>query len=99
MNNTLITVLTSSVTQDLAVPQSLLESEGIYTFVQDELISQIYAPAFGAKLQVRKEDAGKAILILKEGGFIKEEDLEPTSVETKLYKFLSRIPFIKNIYK
>lgn len=77
--DTLVTIKTAHIPSDLVVARSVLESEGIYCFVKDEIMSQLY-PMFGgvggAKLQVRGEDAEKAIAILIEGGFAKEEDYQ-----------------------
>ncbi len=70
----LVTIITFYYPHEMGVPCSLLESEGIECFVQDEL-SAPYIPLAvgGIKLQVRGSDALKAIEILKKGGFIRSE--------------------------
>jgi hypothetical protein len=57
--------------------QSFLDTEGIYSFLKDEHLVTT-APFFanisgGVKLQVREEDAGRALLLLKEAGYIRED--------------------------
>lgn len=97
-----ITIKTFSYLSDAAIIRSFLESEGIETFLQDEFVGSIYpAPDAigGIKLQVKSSDLERTIELLKEKGFIQQSDLEPSSFQVKLYKLLSRIPFLKNIYK
>ena len=76
-----ITVSTFTFASEVAVIRSKLESEGITCFVQDELTVQVtpfYSNAIGGvKLQVRESDLYKAIEILKEAGYIKDEHQEP----------------------
>ncbi len=69
----LVTIITFFYPHETGIPCSLLESEGIGCFVQDELSVPYTALAVGGiKLQVRESDAHKAIEILKKGGFIRE---------------------------
>ena len=77
MQNELITIQVFAFQPDLFLAKSFLESEGIECFVKDEMISQVlqFASALGGcKLQVREEDAEKAIQLLIEGGFATAED-------------------------
>ena len=78
---TFITVLTVTYAYEVAVIRGRLESEGITCFVQDELIVQVnpfYSNAIGGvKLQVLSSDLSRAIEILKEVGYIKEENSAP----------------------
>ncbi len=101
--NKLVTVKTFVFSHEIGIAQSLLESEGIYCFVQDELTSQVHpfisTAIGGVKLQVMEDDVERAVRILKDGGFLQEEDLQPTKFETKLYRFFSKIPWLRNIYK
>ena len=100
MSTQLITVITTYFPSELAVIRNLLDNEGIYNVLQDELLLQTYPPAVGgAKLQVREEDVERTVQILKENGCLKDDDLQPTPFQIKLYRFLSRIPLVKNIYK
>ncbi len=103
MNNDLVTIKTFTYPHEAGIIRSRLESEGIYCFLQDELTAQVhpfYSNAIGGvKLQVREEDLEKAIRILKESGYLQEEDLRPSSFQVKLYNILSKIPIIRKIYK
>lgn len=99
----LVTIKTFNHPNDLLVIRSRLESEGIECFVQDEQITQVhpfYSGAVGgAKLQVREEDVERAIEIMKEVGHIQDGDLKPSKLDIRLYRILSKIPFVRNIYK
>jgi len=76
-----VTVLTFTFPYEVAIVRGRLESEGITCFTQDELTVQVnpfYSNAIGGvKLQVIESDLERAIEILKETGYIKEEDLQP----------------------
>jgi len=75
-----VTVLTLTYPHEVAIIRGRLESEGIACFVQDEWIVQanpLYSNAIGGmKLQVFESDFNQTIEILKETGYIKEEDLQ-----------------------
>ncbi|MCL1944046.1 MAG: DUF2007 domain-containing protein [Candidatus Azobacteroides sp.] len=85
-----ITVLTFTFAYEVAIIRGRLESEGITCFVQDELTVQVlpfYSNAIGGvKLQVKDSDLSQAIEILKETGYIKEEDLQPSKESPRLNK-------------
>lgn len=87
--NQLITVRTFSSLTDSEMAKAYLESLGVKCYIQDEFISRVYVPnvAGGVKLQVEKEDLETAIELLKDGGYLSEEDLEPSSE----YKFIEKI--------
>ncbi len=76
--NELITILTFTYIHELAVAQGLLESEGVETFLKDEFVASVnplYSNAIGGiKLQVNADDVERATIILREAGFIKEEN-------------------------
>lgn len=76
-----ITVLTATFGYEIAVIRGRLETEGITCFVQDELTVQVnpfYSNAIGGvKLQVKESDLNQAIEILKETGYIKDNNLQP----------------------
>jgi hypothetical protein len=99
----LVTIMTSTYPHELVILQGRLEAEGIYCFIRDELTAQLnpfVSDAIGgAKLQVREEDAERAIRILEEGGYVEEDDYKPSPLELKLYRILSKIPFLRKIYK
>lgn len=75
------TVLTFTYPYEVVIVRGRLESEGIECFVQDELTVQVnpfYSNAIGGvKLQVRERDLKQAVEILKETGYLKDEDLQP----------------------
>lgn len=91
----LVTIKVTNHPVQLGIAQSLLESEGIYTFVKDELMSQAYSVANGAvggaKLQVNEEDAERAIMLLIEGGLARKEDYEPSKSDIRLTKVINKI--------
>jgi hypothetical protein len=97
-----ITVLTFTYPYELAIVRGRLESEGIECFVQDELTAQVhpfYSNAIGGvKLQVKASDLKQAVEILKETGYIKEEDLQAPKSLTDLNKFLAKIPVINKLF-
>jgi hypothetical protein len=99
----LVTIRKFDLPYEAGIPKTRLESENIRCFLQDEYISQVYpfssSATGGVKLQVMEEDAEKAIAILKEGGYIKDNDFEPSGFDVKLYKYFSKIPFLNKIYK
>jgi hypothetical protein len=79
-NERFITVLTVTFPNEVAIIRGRLEAEGIFCFVKDELTVQVnpfYSNAIGGvKLQVLESDLNRAIEILKETGYIKDNDLQ-----------------------
>ena len=74
-----ITVLTFTYPHELAVIRGRLESEGIQCFAQDEMTIQVY-PFYsnaigGIKLKVKESDLVQTLEILKEAGYISDDDL------------------------
>ncbi len=66
-------VYTAIYPQKVYMAKSLLETEGIETFVKDELSSQVigYTVAVGGvKLMVHDGDMPRAVELLTEGGYI-----------------------------
>ena len=94
-----ITIMTFTGLSDLAIPRTLLEANGVKCRVLDELtiqVSPLYSNAIGGvKLQVRENDIQKAINILKDGGFITDEDLKPVNNLAKLDNVTSQLPLLK----
>lgn len=86
---------------ELVILRIRLESEGIECLVLDELTAQVnpfYSNAIGGvKLQVKESDAPRAINILKDSGYIKDEVFEPSKSYTKLDNATSRLPLFKNL--
>jgi hypothetical protein len=100
-NDDLITVLTLPLPQDAAIIKGRLESEGIECFLKDELTVQVdnfYSNALGGvKLQVKESDSAKAIKILKDTGYINEQDLQPSKMWMQLDKSTSNIPLLNKL--
>ncbi len=90
-NEKFITVLTATYGSEVAVIRGRLESEGIICFVQDELTVQVnpfYSNAIGGvKLQVRESDLEQTIEILKEAGYIQDNDSEPYNDPSALNEY------------
>jgi hypothetical protein len=86
---------------ELAVLRARLEADGIDCLVLDQLTAQVnpfYSNAIGGvKLQVKESDLPRTIEILKEGGYINEEDLPQTLSQTKLDNATSWLPLLKNM--
>jgi DNA-directed RNA polymerase subunit RPC12/RpoP len=78
-----ITVLTATYGYEIAVIRGRLESEDITCFVKDEMTVQVnpfYSNAIGGvKLQVRESDLNRATEILKETGYIKDNDMQSSN--------------------
>lgn len=79
------TIITFTLPQDAYMAKGYLESEGIETFMKDELTAQVhnfYSNAIGGvKIQVKESDYEKGLLILKKGGYITEENTEEEKTE------------------
>lgn len=71
----LMTVKSSDFESDLAVAQSFLLDNGIECVVNREYLSISTTDGGSARLQVMSGDYQRAIQLLLEGGFVKEEDL------------------------
>lgn len=98
--DTFVTVLTVQYPQQLWIIKGRLESEGIPCFVKDELTVQaynLYSNAVGGvKLQVQQQDVVKAVEILTELGYIRDEPVKPdllTLIDVKT----SNLPFLKEV--
>ncbi len=77
MNN-LKTIITFTLPQNALLAKGYLESEGIVTYIKDELTAQVnnfYSNAIGGvKLQVNEDDYENGIRLLEKGGYINAED-------------------------
>lgn len=86
-----VTLITFVYPHEAHLAKNILESEGITVFIQDELTVQVNNflsnAVGGVKLQVPEEEAVQAFDILKEAGYIqeqqekKEEKMESFSAE------------------
>ena len=87
--NQLITIRTFSSSIDAEMVRSYLESLGVNCYIKDEFINRAYVSnvAGGVKLQVEEENLETAIMLLKDGGYLTDKDLEPSSE----YKFIEKI--------
>jgi hypothetical protein len=83
-----------------AVLRSRLEAEGIECYLLDEYTVEanpFYSNAIGGvKLQVKEVDVPRAFEILKEAGYLKDENKYQPQLLDKLNKATSRLPIIKN---
>lgn len=79
------TIMTFTLPQDAYMAKTYLESEGIETFLKDELTVQVYNfysnAIGGVKLQVKERDFENGLVILKRGGYINSESSEEIKVE------------------
>ena len=97
----LITIWSFPYQHQLLIIRGRLESEGIETYTQDELTIQIdplYSNALGGiKLMVSEADAGRAIEILAEAGYIKKGDKHTEEFLQRLYRITGKLPLLGNI--
>jgi len=75
----IVTVFTFNFAYEAYIVRGRLESEGIECFLQDEYYLQLNPFATsaigGVKLQIWEKDLNRTIEILKETGYLKDEDL------------------------
>lgn len=96
----LVTIKTYIYPYSLAIVKSLLDDEGIYYFIKDELVVQtnpLYSNAVGGiKLQVRSEDADRVTVLLKESGLWDIQEVPELSppIKGKLRKYILGILLI-----
>lgn len=95
----LITVRTFSSSMDFEMVKAYLESYKIECFGQDEVINRAYLANEngGVKLQVKPNQLEDAVKLLLAGGYLKEEDLEPSPEMKWLDKILSKLRGDKNV--
>ena len=101
--NKLVTVMTFSDPLEVSILRGRLEAEGIRCFVRDGMTSKmlpILSDAIGGiKLQVRERDVKRTIRILRLEGYAGPGDFSPSPLDLKLYRFLSRLPLLRRIYR
>ncbi|MCD7971498.1 MAG: DUF2007 domain-containing protein [Candidatus Azobacteroides sp.] len=69
--NDKITLIAFNYLPEATLAKNFLETNEIDVLLKDELSAQLYPIATGGvKLLVKNEDAGKALELLKEGGYI-----------------------------
>ena len=85
----LVNIRTFSQSIEFEMVKSYLESCGIECFGRDEITNRAYLSSVngGAKLDVRASQAEEAVKLLKEAGYLKPEDFEPTEE----FKFVDKI--------
>ena len=91
----LVTIRTFSSSIEFELVKSYLESYEIECYGKDEIINRAYLASAngGVKLQVRKEQVDEAVRLLMSGGYLKQEDFEPSGGMKwmeKLLKFFKR---------
>lgn len=76
----LVLIRTFNSSLDYEMVRSYLESCGIECFVRDETVNRAYIANVngGVKLLVKSSQLNEAIELLKSGGYLSEEDLQPT---------------------
>lgn len=78
----LVTVFVTVLPNEAYMIQGYLDSEGIESFLKDELTVQVYNfysnAVGGVKIQVRGDDYDRARAVLKKGGYIKDEEKNVT---------------------
>lgn len=81
----LITILTFTFPQDAYLAKAYLASEGIESFLKDELTVQFhpfYSNAIGGvKLQVRESEFEDGLVVLERGGYLKNKICEEIKIE------------------
>ena len=96
--NKWITILTFTYPHEAHIVRTKLASEGIETFIRDELTTQVnnfYSNAIGVvKLQVRSEDYDDALRILSVLGYIKEEHQHENQLILKIDKLTGNLPLL-----
>jgi len=87
-----VTIRTFENSADLDIVKSYLESFGIQCFIKDEFANRTYIPSAvgGIKLQVQQSDLEKAVEHLLDGGFLTQEDLEPSTAIKWIDKLLNK---------
>ena len=95
MESSLVTVATFSYAPEMGLVRSKLESEGIQCYVKDELVSQTYIQnaVGGMKLQVKEEDAERALEIIEKMGVF-EQRRGRGKMMVNFERFSRRIPLL-----
>jgi len=87
----LVIVRTFNSSVDFEMVKSYLESFEIECFGQDEVTNRSYVPIVngGVKLLVKPNQLDEAVKLLREGGYIKDEDFEPSAELKWMNKILN----------
>lgn len=93
--NDFVVIKTHTYACELDAMRALLETQGIACLVKDELTSladPLISNAIGGiKLMVSSAEAGRAIEILIEHGYLQPEDLQPSASEMAIHRMVNRI--------
>ena len=96
-------IQTFDLTQDAYMAQAYLESAGLETLLQDEMIAQVYSVGAGAafggiKLLVRDENVDEGVRILVEGGYLilENQKVEEDWVWVQKTKDKTHCPFCQS---
>jgi hypothetical protein len=96
--NDWITILTFTYPQEAYIVKAKLESEGIKSFIKDELTAQVnnlYSNAIGGvKVQVQEIDLDRAFKILKKLGYFEEPEQPENKLLLKIDEFTAKLPII-----
>jgi hypothetical protein len=98
MTRQLVTIATFHTEIEMIRIKGMLENEDVKCFVKDEYVTQMressYAGNSGIKLQIFSSDLPKATQILKENGYLSQEDLNDNFLEKKLKELTQKYPFL-----
>lgn len=90
--SSMVTIMSSTVANDLFVAKTYLEANDIICFVQDELMNRAYPGVTGgAKLCVTERDAIRAAELLIEGNFATKEDFEIPESTMRMVRIYEKI--------
>ena len=95
--DTFVTVYETYNSGEANIIKGHLESEGITCILQNELANQMRYPGpfnTGIKIQVLQSQIPQTIEILREAGYIKDEDDKPSPIIERLDAFTGKIPII-----
>jgi len=98
--DTFVTVYSTDSLAEANIITGHLESEGIECLLLNELTSQMkygYSSMIGIQIQVLQSQLSQTIEILKETGYIKDEDDKPSPFIERLDAFTARIPIINKL--
>lgn len=98
--DTFITVYDTDNLAQANIIKGHLDSEGIECVILNELTSQMkygYSSMIGIQIQVLQSQLPEAINLLKESGYITDDEDKPSAFITKLDNYTSKIPILNKL--
>lgn len=99
--DTFVTVLTSNNSSEASIIRAHLESEGIECILLNELASQVnpynLTSLGGVQIQVKEGDLPITRELLKDAGYLNDEEYKPSELTLKLEKITAKIPIINKL--